>query len=215
MNCRPSNNLVFRILASLGLGILTFAGCVPAPPAYLHETGNLDYYLEQATQVEYPDVETIPLDEVLSQRAPITITDSNFDSFWDLCLEDTVSVALKNTKVIRGFGTPGLTGGRVAPGADSIIGGGSNTSTLYNVAIRESEPGIIGTPGQISSPGGLLTNGGLEANQGVEAALADFDAQLTSSMNWSKTDVPRNVFDDPLNQLRQITPAVFVQDQVS
>ncbi len=221
MNCRSPKNYIVSCpqltftLATIGLMMVQFAGCVPAPPAYLRDNGNLNFYLEQATQIEYPDVDTVPLDEVISQRAPITITDASFDSFWDLSLEESIAIALQNTKVIRGFGTPGLSGGRVAPGSDSIIGGGSNAQTMYNVAIRETEPGFIGTPGQIGPLGGLVTNGGLEANQGVEAALADFDAQVTSVFGYERQDIPRNVFDDPNNPLSQITPSVFVQDQVT
>ncbi|HMO14468.1 MAG TPA: TolC family protein [Pirellulaceae bacterium] len=199
----------------LGIVLATYAGCTPSPPAYLRDNGNLNFYLQQATQIEYPDLQNVPLDEVISQRAPITITDAAFDSFWDLTLEEAVSIALNNTKVIRGFGVPGLQGGRVAPGVDSIISNGANTPTLYRVAIRESEPGIIGLPGQLAPLGSILPNGALEANQGVEAALADFDAQLTSVFGIERQDVPRNVFDDPTNPLTQITPTVFVQDQVT
>jgi len=199
----------------MAIGMMALSGCQPSPPAYRFDSGDLNYYLDQATAIEYPDSQHQSLDEVLSQQAPITVTDANFDSFWDLTLEEVVAIALQNSKVIRGFGTPGLNGGRVAPGADSIIGNGANTASLYNVAIRESEPGLINTPGAIPNPAALVTNGGLEANQGVEAALADFDAQLTSQLNWTTTDQPRNVFPDPNNPLRAITPLVFVQDQVT
>ena len=219
MNCslRKSMAGIFVRVSAIAtlFGAIAITGCQPSPPAYRFDNGDLNYYLEQATEIEYPDVQNCSLDEVLSQRPPITVSDANFDSFWDLTLEEAVSIALQNTKVVRGFGTPGLNSGRVAPGVDSIVGNGSNTTTLYNVAIRESEPGVIAQPGAIQAPGTLTTNGGLEANQGVEAALADFDAQLTSNFNYSKTDEPRNVFSDPNNPLRSITPLVFVQDQVT
>lgn len=212
MNCHPKRLIctqVFTVLLA-GFVLLNSPGCTPSPPIYRCDNGNLDYYLEQATEIESPDTQTVPLDEVMQQRAPITVTDADFDSFWDLCLEDCVSIALQNSKVIRGFGTPGLSGGRVAPGVDGVIAGGSGVGTLYNVAIRESEPGIIGIPGQISSPSAILTNGALEANQGVEAALADFDAQFTSSLTYAQTDSPSNV--NPINNPLQ--PQIFQQDQV-
>ena len=41
-------------------------------------------------------------------------------------------------------------------------------------------------PGQIANPRSITTNTGLDANQGVEAALADFDAQLTGSLNFTQ-----------------------------
>ena len=59
-----------------------------------------------------------------------------------------------------------------------LVNGPAAAGTIYNVAVRETEPGFIGTPGQISSPGGITTNTGLDGNQGVESALADFDAQI-------------------------------------
>ena len=56
-----------------------------------------------------------------------------------------------------------------------------------------------------------LSNTALDVNQGVESALADFDAQFTSSAFWTTNDEPRNV--NPLlgNQFDQ---SVFQQDTV-
>ena len=188
MSCKPSKFLTWTLC-------LTFlaTGCTPHKPMYLNDTGDLSYYLEQATSIEYPDVETATLEEVTQAGRPITVIDPDFDSYFDLTLEDCVSIALQNSKVLRGYGTPSLQGTRVAPGQDNLANGPAAAGTLYNVAIRESEPGFIGTPGQIAAPGLITTNTALEGNQGVEAALADFDAQFTSSAVWSRTDEPRNV----------------------
>jgi outer membrane protein TolC len=172
--------------------IVVLAGCQPVAPAYLRDCGDLSYYLDQATEVEYPDVDTAVLDEVTQAHPPMTSANPNFESVWDLTLEDVVSIALQNNKVVRGFGTPGLQAGRVAPGVDSLANNPQVAGTMYNVAVRETEPGIIGLPGQIASPGSLTTNTALEANQGVEAALAEFDAQLTSSVFYNTTDQPQN-----------------------
>jgi outer membrane protein TolC len=150
------------------------------------------------------------LDEVTQSLPPITNTEARFDSFWDLSLEEAVTIALQNSKVVRGYGTPGLQGTRVAPGIDNLANGPQGAGTIYDVAVRESEPGFIGTPGQINPAGSILTNTALDANQGVEAALADFDAQLTSNLGWIRSDQPRNVI--PNNPL---TPQVFQQDQVN
>lgn len=175
------------------VGSVFFAGCYPTKPMYLRDNGDMSYYLDQATQIEYPDVQAAPLAEVTQAQPPITVIDPDFQSFFDLTLEECVSIALQNSKVIRGYGTPSLQGARVSPGIDNLANGPSGAGTFYNVAIRETEPGFLGTPGQLGSPGGITTNTGLETNQGVEAALADFDTQFTSSLFWDNSDQPRNV----------------------
>ena len=180
---------------------LTLSGCQPHRPSYARETGDLNYFVDQATEIAYPDLATPILEEVTQSLPPITNSEAKFESFWDLNLEDTVAIALQNSKVIRGYGTPGLQGTNVSPGIDNLANGPNGAGTIYDVAVRESEPGFIGTPGQINPPGAILTNTGLDANQGVEAALSDFDAQLTSNLGWVKTDRPNNV-DATGSQLR-------------
>jgi outer membrane protein TolC len=188
MKCKPSKTLIWL----LGVSFLT-TGCTPTRPVYLNESGDLNYYLEQATKIEYPDIETPTLDEVTQAYEPMTVMDPDFESYEDMTLEDAVSYTLQNSKVLRGYGTPGLQGTRVSPGVDNLANGPTAAGTIYNVAVRETEPGFIGTAGQIASPSGLTTNTALDSNQGVEAALADFDAQFTSGITWSTTDRPRNI----------------------
>lgn len=201
-----SGNPLKVVICLLSLACIS-AGCYPTRPVYLRDTGDLSYYLDQATAVEYPDVNVASLNEVVSARAPITVIDPDFEQFYDLTLEQCIAIALKNTKVIRGFGTPTLQGARVAPGIDNLTNGIAAAGTLYNVAVRETEPGFLGTPGQIPPPGSITTNTGLDANIGPEAALADFDAQFTSSLFWNRSDEPRNTV-APFDQL------AFRQDQV-
>ena len=204
MSCNPSNKIALCIIA------LFFAGCFPTQPRYLHEQhgGDLSYYVDQATRVEYPDVASARLEEVAQSRPPITVIDPDFERFYDLTLEECVSMALQNSKVIRGYGTPGLQGARVTPGLDNLMNGINGVGTLYNIAIRESEPGFIGQPGQIQNPGFVNTNTGLDANQGVEAALAEFDAQYSAQVFWGRSDEPRNTV-APFDQ------RAFRQDQVN
>lgn len=203
MSCKSPKNTVWLLCA-----ILLMTGCYPSQPMYLRDTGDLSHYVNQATEINYPDVETVRLNETEYARDPITVINAEFDNFYDLTLEDCVAIALQNTKTIRGYGTPGLSGGRVNPGVDNLSNGPNGAGTLWNVAIRESEPGFLGTAGQISTPSSITTNTGLDGNQGVEAALADFDAQYTSSVSWSRTDEPRNVV------ANFSSFEVFQQDQV-
>ena len=196
-------------LASIVCGILMTLGCTPSKPVYVNDSGALDHYVDRATSIEYPDVSVPSLEEVNLSRPPITVMDPDFDSFADMTLEDCVRSALQNGKLFRGYGTPALQGTRVLPGQDTVINAPNAVGTVYNVAIRETEPGAIGTPGQLNLPGSILTNTQLDSNQGVEAALAQFDAQLTSSLNYTKSDEPRNTVANNPNQ-----PLVFQQDQV-
>jgi len=204
MSCTPLKKII--LLSCLAIG---FAGCFPTKPMYLNDTGDLSWYLDQATQIEYPDVQSTPLAEVSQTLPPITVNDPDFNSFFDLTLEECIGIALQNSKVIRGYGTPGLQGTRVSPGLDNLTNGPAGAGTFYNIAIRETEAGFIGTPGQLSPPGSINTATALESNQGVEAALADFDAQLTSNLFWNRTHEPRNV-----TNTTPIDRTNFKQDQV-
>ncbi len=191
---------------------LAATGCFQNRPAYWNDPGALSHYLDQATELEHPDVHAAILDEVTQSRPPITAADPAFDAFWDLTLEEAVSIALQNAKVIRGYGTPGLQGNRVAPGVDNLSNGPAGAGTMYNIAVRKSEPGFISQPGQINSPGAVFSNTSLDANQGVEAALADFDAQFTSSLYWDRSDTPRNTSPD---QIIPGSTVFFQQDAVN
>ena len=110
MSCSLTQRIAFVVCLSLAT-----TGCFPTQPVYLNDTGDLSFYLDRATEVEYPDVDTAKLEEVTQSHAPITGADPNFDSFWDLSLEEAVSISLQNSKVIRGYGTPNLQSNRVAP----------------------------------------------------------------------------------------------------
>ena len=203
---RFSPSKIFALSACLAM----FAsGCNPSKPMYINDTGDLSHYVEQATAIEYPDIEYPTLDEVTQSHYPMTVIDPDFNSYEDITLEDAVSYALQNSKVIRGYGTPSLQATRVSPGQDNLSNGPGAAATSYDVAIRESEPGFIGQPGQIANPSSITTNGGLDGNQGVEAALAEFDAQYTSSLNYTNSDEPRN------SRLNQFNAQVFQQDQVT
>lgn len=190
------------------IAAVLFTGCNPRQPIYRRGDGQLANYLDKATELEFPDVEISPLAEVAQAHEPLTVQNNQFGSFWDLSLEEAIATSLLNNKLIRGYGTPGLQENRVAPGVDNLINSVNQAGTMYNAAIRETEPGVIGTPGQINPAGRELSNTSLDVNQGVEAALAEFDAQITSGLNWERLDRPRNTILDSNNN-------VFNQDQVN
>ena len=137
-------------LALILIAITVSTGCTPTQPFYFHEDGDLSHYLDQATELEHPDVYRPLLEDVEFAGAPLTISDPEFKGFWELQLEEVVSIALQNSKLVRNLG--GVTPFGFA---DALVGRNLNASTIYDTAIVESDP-----------------------NNGVEAALAEFDAQL-------------------------------------
>jgi outer membrane protein TolC len=179
---RQTRNAISLVLCSLTLA----SGCKPIQPFFFAEDGNilgkgdLSHYLNVATEIEYPDVDSMPLDEVTGAAAPLTITNSeNFD-VWDITLEEVTRITLTNSKVIRQLG------GRISDGGSNIAvatpetlqQGAANAVTTYDPALVESGNGT-GTGSQYSGTG-------------VESALSEFDATLDYTATWNKNDRPQN-----------------------
>ncbi len=180
-------NRQIRTFTSLSLCVLTLAsGCQPVQPFFFSEDGNLlgpgdlSHYMEVATDIEYPDVNTPTLDEVHGARAPLTLANAEDYEMWDLSLEEVTRITLSNSQVVRQLG------GRIADGGSNISG--STPETLQNNA-----SGAVTTydPALVESGNGTGT-GSQFSGTGVEGALAEFDAQLDSSIIWQNNDRPQN-----------------------
>ena len=195
----------WRIL--LALALVVAAGCHPTQPFYLHEDGDLSHYLDKATQPEMPDLDAHVLAEVEHAGNPLTLSNPEFKEFWDLSLEECVSISLNNSKVLRGGQAARLQNGQLIAGTaeGSIVTNslGRFFGTSYDHAIVESNPGfsqfnLFGVP---TVEGGSVDGGIAGIRQGVEAALSEFDAQVAFSGNpgsqiFSSTDRPQNVDPD-------------------
>ena len=159
--------------------VVLCTGCHPIQPFYFHEDGDLSHYLDVATTLETPDVETNSLPDAANTQAPLTVLNGDFEDYWDLTLEEAICATLHNSKVIRTIGT-GFGGSLVQSAVGSFNGGpGVPTSlmqnpdfaqTVYEPAIQESDP-----------------------NLGVEGALAAFDTQFAANLFWDRRDRPRNL----------------------
>ncbi len=167
MSRQSSTHLAFLLIA-----LTVFTGCHPTQPFYFHEDGDLSHYLDHATDLEYPDVDTASLPDATESKDPLTITNSEFDELWDLTLEECIVIALQNSKVIRNLG--GVTPFGFA---DGLLGRSGNT-TVYDPAITETGPSSIASNAALQGPGTLNTRVTAAQAGGVEAALADFDALL-------------------------------------
>ena len=171
-----------RSSIAIGLCLLTLlSGCQPQQPFFFREDGDLSHYVDVATDIEYADVQSPTLAEVEGAAAPLTIANSeNFD-MWDLTLQEVTRLTLENSQVVRGLG------GRITDGGQNITAtspqvlsqnGGSAVVTTYDPALVESGPGTA--------------TGSPFSGTGVEAALAEFDAQLDTSITWNNNDRPQN-----------------------
>jgi outer membrane protein TolC len=169
------------------------SGCHPIQPCYFNEDGDLSHYLDVATEIEHADVDLPSLADVEEAKAPLTITRPEFDEIWELCLEDAISIALANSKVVRQIRARGgvfqLAG---APTPDVLtLNAGLGVPTIYDPALQETSQG------------------------GVEQALAAFDAQLSTSIFWDRTDRPQNVSFGNRFQRDQVTGQTEISKQAA
>ena len=165
--------------------IMFLSGCHPTQPFYLFEDGDLSHYVDVATEIEHPDIQTTTLPEASQTNAPLTVLNPEFDDYWDLQLEDAVCMALHNSKVIRQIGA-GFGGSLVQSAVGSFNGAMSRSGNLL------AQPEFVQT---IYEPAIQET----DSNFGVEAALSAFDTQFAANLFWDRRDRPRN-FRDIQNQ---------------
>jgi outer membrane protein TolC len=176
----------------LWVALLMATGCATTQPFFANETPDLQHYLGAATRVEYPDVETESLAETSQALPPLTLSNHEFGQYWDVELEECVSIALQNAKFF--FTTSGTAEVRQNVAAQFTSGTADQFGSIYDIAVQQSTTQSI--PLTIDGQGNrVLPRGVLRANQigGVEDALAEFDAQTSSFVSWANTDRPRNV----------------------
>ncbi len=168
-----------RACVWLLLTAVIFTGCTPVQPFYLEESGGaLSTYLDSATEIQYADVQYETLGDVTGTRRPRTVANPEFDSIWDLTLEEAVATTLNNSKVIRTFGQIRNFGQIVGGAPERLSGSPTAVATVYDPAIQET------------------------GQSGVAQALSQFDAVFNSNATWDRTDRRQNLsgFTDPLTQ---------------
>jgi len=171
-------------IALAGLMLAASAGCTPQQPFFFCEDGDLSHYLDKAMEIEYPDVETASLDEVMGAGRPLTLGNPDPSEIWELTLEEAIKLTLHNSKVIRSL--PQVDPRSLSTMPDYLIRGSADAiSTVYDPALVEANPRF-----------------------GVAAALAAFDARFSSSVFWEKNDTPQNV----AGFVEQFRPHIFEQD---
>ncbi|KAA5543614.1 transporter [Roseiconus nitratireducens] len=187
------NSLLFRIAANvqLALAIVLATGCTPTQPFFVNESPDLQHYLNSATSIEYPDVEVASLAETTQALPPLTLGNHDYE-FWNLSLEECVSIALENARI---FPTTGGTAElRQNIAAQFVSGTPDQFGSIYDVAVQQTTTQSV--PLTTDGNGNrLLPRGVVRANQvgGVEDALAEFDAVASGFIDLSTTDRPQNV----------------------
>jgi outer membrane protein TolC len=153
---------------------LLAGGCAPRQPFYFFEDGDLSHYVGAIQKLEYPDTTQEPLAEAAGAVEPLTLSNADFDSFWDLSLEEAIRTALENGKIRRNLGGRFASFGGPRPQTGeppvSLLTSPQQTPTTYDPAIVETDP-----------------------FRGTESALAAFDAQVSSSLTWERQNRPQNV----------------------
>ncbi|MGB7328792.1 MAG: TolC family protein [Rubripirellula sp.] len=182
----------------LFLAVLMAGGCSTTQPFFAGESPDLQYYLKSATRIEYPDVEIDRLAETEMAIEPLSIGNHDYQ-FWDLTVEDCVSIAMQNAKFF--VTTSGNAEFRQNVAAQFTSASADQLGSIYDVAIQQSTTQSI--PLTIDGAGNrTLPRGVLRANQigGVEDALAEFDAQASGFLNYSTTDRPANSVDSTVSR---------------
>ena len=112
--------------------------------------------------------------------------------FHDWSLEDCISIALQNTKMIRAVSGANLQSGSIAAALLSAQPG--QLPSVYDPAlvanVGNTQPLVVDNQGSRVAP-----RGSVRANQvgGVEHALSEFDTQYSTVFGYNTTDRPRNV----------------------
>jgi outer membrane protein TolC len=127
------------------------------------EDRDLSYYKDQATQIEYPNIAQGQNEAVSGTEEPRRIRHPRKDEIQDISLEGALRTALQNAEVIRDNAQFLNSGNRLLSNPDFA-------ASIHDVAIQESNT--------------------LFGQGGVQAALAEFDATLTTNMTWGASEQP-------------------------
>jgi len=190
----------------LMLAVMAATGCHPTQPFYFHEDGDLSHYLDMATEIEEPDTREGDFNEAACTLEPLSLMNRKFDEIWELSLEESICLALHNSKVLRNLGGSPVSGSALVSGSivnsspEQLLRSAQALPTVYDPAMVESSPGSVGRSGGVAV-GGFNNQGqnpqapgavGADHPQGVEAALSAFDAQLQAGFTWGRLDSLRN-----------------------
>ncbi len=182
---------IFRWAAILQIGMVLFTGCHPTQPFFVARDESLANYISQSMDIEYADVHVESLPEATHADVPFG-PDHIPTKFVDLTLEDCISMALQNFKILRIVNGSNQQSGSTSAATLSAAPG--QLPSVYDPALvattANTQPLTVDSQGNRVAP-----RGSIRANQvgGVADALSEFDAQASFLMGYNTTDRPRNV----------------------
>ena len=209
---------LYRWFIGLQIGCLLLTGCHPTQPFFLGERGDLAHYLDRAQQIEYADLNSIPLPEASQSHEPFSLNNQNFEHI-DLSLEECIAYALVNTQVVHALPGTQRQNADIAATILSSPSGQLLTSSDAAITATTTNSQQLG----IDQNGNrILPRGAVRANQvgGVEDALSEFDAQFNSFMSFNTTDRARNVgagnvFNPQLFMARDTTAQMSISKRIA
>lgn len=162
----PRRSIWFRsrwgcLIAATVLG----SGCMSSNDElfFYGEPREIQQYVDQATKIDYSTYDQQSPQSVAASQPPRRIRHPRKDEIRDLTLSEALQTALGNAEIIRDNAQFLSTSNRLLAAPDVV-------SSIYDIAIQESNV--------------------LFGQGGVAAALADFDAVLSTQMNWGKNESP-------------------------
>ena len=182
---------IVRWAAYVQLVLVLATGCAPTQPFFIAKNHGLGEYLDQAMAIEYADVQVESLPEATQAQVPLGPSHLP-DNFADMTLEDCISIALQNSKILRVVNGSNLQSGSVA--GPLLSAGPGQIPSVYDAAITAATAST--QPLAIDSNGNRIPiRGAVRSNQvgGIEDALSEFDAQFSALAGYNTTDRPRNV----------------------
>ena len=125
------------------IGLVLLSGCQPTQPFFLHEDGDLSHLLDEATNLEYPDVETEVMADAADAHKPFSLINTATGTPWDLTLEEAIAISLQNSKVMRTIAAVRQTrqvGQLVAGPPENLTINADFSPTIFDPAIEETGP---------------------------------------------------------------------------
>ncbi len=139
--------------------IAVLCGCslTQKPVTYVGHA-DLQYYKGLATKIDYANCPDPDSPVAYASQEPRRIRHMRKDRIWDLTLSEALHIALKNNKIIR-------TREQINFPRNPLVQNPDQIPSIFDPALQET--------------------GVLFGQRGVEAALSDFDAQFSTSLEWN------------------------------
>ncbi len=116
----------FHISLLIGATIVALSGCRARQDKLQFNNQTAQHYHQVATQIEYPDVSRSGTNNEFT-GPPIVLSMNEAPVYWELSLEETVHMALANSRVLRDLG--GL-----------LLRSPETTQSVHGPAIQETDP---------------------------------------------------------------------------